>query len=316
MEDISIRISKLNLSDKIKSDIEAVYKLIADAESKAHNVPVSEIHFHEVGTLDALADIAAVCMLMDKLNPEQVVVSPINVGGGTVECAHGILPVPAPATAHILKGVPTYSGKIQSELCTPTGAALIKHFATKFGEMPMIVTNNIGYGMGSKEFEVANCLRAFWGDTLDVSTPKNEDSVLELSCNIDDMTGEAIGFAMSKLLEAGALDVYTIPIGMKKSRPGFLLQVLCRESDRDIMLTLIFKHTSTLGVREAKLSRHVLDRSINVLETPYGTVREKISKGYGVERKKYEYDDLCCIAKEQNVSIDKAKTLIENYLKR
>ncbi len=155
----------LSLSEKVKKDIMAVYELIAQAESQVHGVPVTEIHFHEVGTMDAIADITMVCLLMDRLSPERVVASPIHTGSGQIRCAHGILPVPAPATAYILKGVPIYGGSIKGELCTPTGAALLKYFATEFGTMPVMKTESIGYGMGKKDFEAANCLRAFWGET-------------------------------------------------------------------------------------------------------------------------------------------------------
>lgn len=166
MHDIEHIVSHINVSDKIKSDILAVYNLIAEAESDAHGCPVSEIHFHEVGSMDAIADVTAVCFLMDKLNVEKVIASPVHVGSGTVKCAHGILPVPAPATAYILRNVPIYGGEIKGELCTPTGAALLKHFATEFGNMPIMTTERIGYGMGKKDFERANCVRAMLGKTM------------------------------------------------------------------------------------------------------------------------------------------------------
>lgn len=290
--------NKLSLPKKVQEDILAVYNLIAEAESHVHGVPVTEIHFHEVGTMDAIADITAVCLLMDQLSPAEVVVSPIHVGSGQVRCAHGILPVPAPATAEILKDIPMHSGTVQGELCTPTGAALLKHFATKFGNMPVMKPQAIGYGMGKKDFQAANCVRVFIGETED-----NTDTVLELSCNVDDMTAEAIGFALEKILEEGALDVYTIPIGMKKSRPGTLLRVMCREADRQKMLELLFKHTTTLGIREIQTQRYILDRKITTVETPYGTVHRKESSGYGVSRAKYEYEDIARIAREQGMSV-------------
>ena len=155
----------LDLPDKVKEDILAVYSIIAAAESKVHGMPVEEVHFHEVGTMDALADVTAVCMLMNRIAPEQVIASPINTGSGTVRCAHGILPVPAPATANILIGMPAYSSGIRSELCTPTGAALIRHFSTGFGAMPVMVTESIGYGMGNKDFDTANCVRIMLGES-------------------------------------------------------------------------------------------------------------------------------------------------------
>jgi len=166
MEDIRHIVGDhLDLPEKVKEDIMAVYELIAQAESHVHGVPVTDIHFHEVGTMDAIADITMVCLLVNMLSPEQIVVSPVHVGSGQVRCAHGILPVPAPATAYILKGMPIYGGSIKGELCTPTGAALLKHFATKFGHMPVMTTEMIGYGMGKKDFEAANCIRAFLGET-------------------------------------------------------------------------------------------------------------------------------------------------------
>lgn len=306
MHDIEHIISHLRLPKKTEQDVLAVYGLIAEAESHAHGAPVSEIHFHEVGTMDAVADITAVCLLMNELAPQKVVVSPVHVGSGQVHCAHGILPVPAPATAHILRDVPVYGGSIKGELCTPTGAALLKHFADEFGNMPVMKTHAIGYGMGKKDFDAANCVRAMLGESEDKT-----DTVSELSCNVDDMTAEETGFAMERLLEGGALEVYTVPIGMKKSRPGTLIRVICREQDREKMLELMFRHTTTIGVRETLTKRYVMDRDTAVLNTPYGEVRKKQSSGYGTARCKYEYEDIARIAREKDMSIDEVKRLIE-----
>ena len=289
----------LALPDAVKEDVLAVYRLIAEAESAVHGVPVTEIHFHEVGTMDALADIAAVSLLLHKLAPDQILASPICVGSGQVKCAHGVLPVPAPATAHLLKGVPSYSGAIQTELCTPTGAALLKRFASAFGERPTMQVGAIGYGMGKKELEAANCVRAFWGETQETG-----GDVRELSCNLDDMTAEAIAFAMETLLAAGALDVWTTPITMKKSRLGTMLSLLCREEDSQRMAELLFRHTTTIGVREYACRRYTLDRTVDTVSTPYGDVRRKTSCGYGVTRKKYEYEDLARIAKDHNMALN------------
>ena len=288
----------LPLSDKVKADVMAVYGRIAEAESHAHGVPVSQVHFHEVGSMDAVADITAVCLLMEKLSPDEVVVSPIHVGSGQVRCAHGILPVPAPATAHILRGAPIYGGSIQGELCTPTGAALLMHFASRFGDMPAMRLQAVGYGMGKKDFPAANCVRAMLGETEGAA-----DTVAELACNVDDMTGEALGFAMEQLLAAGALDVFTAPIGMKKSRPATLLRLLCRPEDRERMVELLFRHTTTLGVRESLCRRYVLERSVETRETPWGSVRVKSASGYGVTRRKYEYEDLADIARKSGRSL-------------
>ena len=307
MSEIEQIVTGLKLSEKVRRDVLAVYGLIAQAESHVHGVPVTDIHFHEVGTMDAVADVTAVCLLMNELAPDEVVVSPIHVGSGQVRCAHGILPVPAPATAYILKDAPIYGGSVKGELCTPTGAALLKHFATRFGDMPVMKTRSIGYGMGKKDFEIANCVRALLGETKD----KN-DTVLEISCNVDDMTAEAIGFATERLFEGGAMEVYTVPIGMKKSRPGTLIRVMCREEDREKIIALLFRHTTTIGVREAVTRRYVLDRRMEALQTPYGEVRRKVSSGYGVSRAKYEYDDLARIAKERNISLDEVKKRLED----
>ena len=248
--------------------------------------------------MDAIADITAVCYLLDKLHADKIYASAVHVGSGQVKCAHGILPVPAPATAYILRGVPTYGGEIRGELCTPTGAALLKHFVSEFGKMPVMVTDAIGYGMGKKDFPAANCVRAMLGHTDDQT-----DTVAELSCNLDDMTPEEIGFAMDRLLEAGALDVFTTPIGMKKNRPGTMLTVLCKPEKKDVLVRQLFRHTTTLGIRENQLHRYTLTRRTETLDTPYGPVRQKISSGYGVERSKPEYDDLTKIAREQEISL-------------
>lgn len=310
LHDIAHIVGHLALPEKVKMDVLAVYGLIAEAESRAHGVPVTEIHFHEVGTMDAVADVTAVCMLMDRLAPEQVIVSPVHVGSGQVRCAHGILPVPAPATAYILRDVPIYGGAVRGELCTPTGAALLRHFATRFGDMPVMRTRAIGYGMGKKDFEAANCVRALLGETGD-----GGDAVVELACNIDDMTAEAIGFAMETLFASGALEVYTVPVGMKKSRPGTLLCVMCREAERDRMVELIFRHTTTLGVRENVSKRYTLSRTLETVHTEYGDVRKKTASGYGVTREKYEYDDLSRIARESGRSIAEIQRTLEKDLK-
>ncbi|MCM1087527.1 MAG: nickel pincer cofactor biosynthesis protein LarC [Muribaculaceae bacterium] len=310
MHDIETILAQLPLPESVKNNALAVYQLIAEAESHVHGVPVTEIHFHEVGTKDAIADIVSFCLLMDKLSPDEMIVSPVHVGSGQVKCAHGILPVPAPATAYILKDVPVYGGQIKGELCTPTGAALLKHFATRFGDMPVMKMQAIGYGMGKKDFAAANCVRAILGESED-----RTDTVLELSCNVDDMTAEAVGFAMERLFEGGALEVYTIPIGMKKSRPGTLIRTICAQQNKEHIISLLFQYTTTIGIRETATKRYVLNRRIETLDTPYGKIRRKDSSGYGVTRSKYEYEDLANIAKERNINLSEVQRLIEESLK-
>ncbi|MBR0120484.1 MAG: nickel pincer cofactor biosynthesis protein LarC [Clostridia bacterium] len=289
-------IEDLNAPAKVKADALAVYESIAKAEGEVHGKAVDEIHFHEVGSLDAVADVTAVCMLLNDLNAE-VYASPVNTGSGFVECAHGVLPVPAPATANLLKGVPAYSDGTKGELCTPTGAALLKYFVKEFREMPVMATEKIGCGMGKKDFEKANCLRAFLGEQRGVA------GVTELACNIDDMSAEAVAFACEQLLKNGALDVWTTPAVMKKGRPAVILGVLCENEIKEKILRLIFRHTSTIGVREYETKRYTLERESRVVNTPYGEVGIKTSSGYGCEKSKFEYDDLARIADENGLSI-------------
>lgn len=291
-------IDSVPLEVKVREDAKKVYSLIAEAESRVHGHPIENVHFHEVGSIDALADVLSVCALMHELAPERILASEVNVGSGTVRCAHGVLPVPAPATELILRGVPIYSGQIKSELCTPTGAALLKYFVWKFGAMPTMQIENAGCGTGKKDFECANVVRAFIGETTDEG-----DRIIELACNLDDMTPEELSFAMEELFTLGALDVYFTSIGMKKSRPGVKLTCMCRERQRKQMLECIFKHTTTLGVREYVCKRYELGRSEKTVRTQDGEVRVKTSSGYGAVREKAEYEDLAAIARKSGKTI-------------
>lgn len=291
-------IDSVPLEVKVREDAKKVYSLIAETESRVHGHPIENVHFHEVGSLDALADVLSVCALMHELAPERILASEVNVGSGTVRCAHGVLPVPAPATELILRGVPIYSGQIKSELCTPTGAALLKYFVWKFGAMPTMQIENAGCGTGKKDFECANVVRAFIGETTDEG-----EEIIELACNLDDMTPEELSFAMEELFTLGALDVYFTSIGMKKSRPGVKLTCMCRERQREQMLECIFKHTTTLGVREYVCKRYELGRSEKTVRTQDGEVRVKTSSGYGAVREKAEYEDLAALARKSGKTI-------------
>ncbi len=326
------QIDKLPISLSVKEHAKAVYTLIGNAESAAHHTDISQIHFHEVGTMDALMDVVGCCQLMELLNPEQIIASPVHVGSGSVRCAHGILPVPAPATAEILKDIPIYSGSTEGELCTPTGAALLKHFASQFTTMPPMSIERTGYGMGSKDFATANCLRAFWGNLsiLPVPSPRqlpgapasgtvktthegetrpdyyteqfhSLDQILELSCNLDDMTPETISYATKLLRDAGALDVYTTPINMKKDRPGILLTVLCNVSEESRFSRLILTHTATRGIRIQPCYRRTLDAQFRKISTVYGEITIKISTGYGITKCKPEYEDVAAAARQCKV---------------
>lgn len=291
-------IDSVPLDEAIRENAKKVYSIIAEAESRVHGHPMENVHFHEVGSLDALADVLSVCALMHELAPERILASEVNVGSGTVRCAHGVLPVPAPATELILRGVPIYSRQIKSELCTPTGAALLKYFVSEFVAMPTMKIENAGCGTGKKDFECANVVRAFIGETANEG-----DRIIELACNLDDMTPEELAFAMEELFSLGALDIYFTNIGMKKSRPGVKLTCMCREKQRERMLECIFKHTTTLGVREYACKRYELGRSEKAVRTLDGEVRVKISSGYGVVREKAEYEDLAALARKSGKTI-------------
>ncbi len=306
MGEIGHLISHMDLPEAVKADVRAVYDSIALAESRVHGVSVTEIHFHELGTMDALADVAGVCYLMHLLAPEQVLASPVHVGAGQVRCAHGLVPVPAPATALLLEGVPIYGGSVRGELCTPTGAALLRHFVKKFGPMPVLRPEKTGYGMGTKDFEAVNCVRAILGETED-----SAEDVAELRCNLDDMSPEALGYAQERLWEAGALDVYTVPLGMKKNRPGVLLVTLCTLAKREELLGVLFRHTTTLGVREVRCARSTLRRRAETAETEFGPVRVKVSEGWGVVRRKAEYEDLARIARERGLGIEEVREKVK-----
>lgn len=305
VEDIDSLIHSLPVSDKVKEDATAVYRIIAQAESHVHGMDMKDIHFHEVGTMDALADVVGNCILFEMIDAERIYVSPIALGNGMVKCAHGILPVPAPATAYILEGIPTYSGRMEGELCTPTGAALLKHFGNVFDTQPSMKTEKIGYGMGNKDFPAANCVRAFLGETED------DGEVCELKCNIDDITGESIGYAFEVLFREGALDVYVTPVCTKKNRPGYVFTCMCRTYEKEKFIALMFRHLSTLGIREYVCPRHCLHRSVETLNTSYGTVHVKKSDGFNVHKEKMEYEDLARIAREHDMSIEEITDLIE-----
>lgn len=310
LEDIRQMIGDLPLPQPVRERAAEVYERIARAESAAHGTAVGEVHFHEVGALDAVMDVAGVCYLMHLLSPEAVYASPVTVGSGTAHTAHGPLPVPAPATARLLEGTPVRTGDIAAELCTPTGAALLRTFAGSFGPMPDGVIRCCGCGCGTKDFPRANCLRAFWLDTAGAGEGPN-DAVTELKANIDDMTGEELGRAMETLLEAGALDVSYLPLQMKKHRPGALLLCLCRPADANRLAREILRCTGTFGVRRTDCSRYALAVSKDRVETPLGPVTQKTGAGWGIVRSKPEYEDLAAIAREKGVTLAEARRAYE-----
>lgn len=304
-------INSLDLPEKVKGQARAVYRAIAEAEAEVHGCPVGDVHFHEVGSLDAVVDVTGVCYAIYLLHPERIVVSPIHVGSGTVRCAHGIMPVPAPATTALLTGVPIYGGKIQGELCTPTGAALLAHFADSFDDMPLMAVQSTGIGIGTKTFEQANCVRAFLGDEKE----ETEDSILELVCNIDDMTPEALAFACTRLMELGALDVYTVAGTMKKGRPGHVLTVLCRPEKEEELALQILTQTTTNGLRVRRCGKYFLTPGLGKVRTRWGDVLVKTAKGYGITHMKPEYEDVARVAREENVPYQRIEKEVMRRLK-
>ena len=299
LSDIRALIAGLPLPAEVLADAGKIYNAIAAAEAAVHGEPVDLVHFHEVGALDAVADIVGCCLLFHLLAPERVVCSPVNVGSGFVRCAHGLLPVPAPATARLLEDVPAYAGAEVGELCTPTGAALLAHFAADFSALPTGRICGVGYGMGKKDFAALNCVRAFLLEDCEAAG----ETVIQLECNLDDMTPEALAFACEQLLAAGALDVWTENILMKKGRAAHKLCCLCRPRDVQTLTDAIFRHTTTLGVRRQELRRETLSRGGYTAGTCYGDVRVKTAEGHGVYRAKPEYEDLAQLARENGVSL-------------
>lgn len=303
LQDIDVLIDALHAPDTVKQASKDIYRLIAGAESAVHGEDVAEVHFHELGMLDAVADIVICAYLIEKLKPQKIITSPINVGNGTVRCAHGTLPVPAPATAELLKGIPFYKSDIQTELCTPTGAAILRYYTDTFCAAPVLEnTFKIGIGAGTKQLPSPNILRAFWEE--------ESENIIELSCNVDDMTGEDIGFAVEQLLANGAADCFVTPVFMKKNRPAYLLTVLCPAHKEETFVKLIFRHTSTIGMRKYSPARYTLSREW----IQNAGVSIKRSQGYGTVKEKAEFEDVKQYALEHNISIFEARQIITKGL--
>ena len=299
LSDVIGIINGLHISDEAKKHACEIYRLIAESEAEVHGKPVDLVHFHEVGALDAVADVVCACLLIEKLSPGTIISSPVRTGFGQTRCAHGCIPVPAPATALLLRGVPAYAGDIEGEFTTPTGAAILKHFVSKFERMPVMVSERIGTGLGDKEFPIANVLRATLGDSED--SPSEYD---EITCNLDDITPEDAAPIISILLKNGAKDAMLKTCLMKKGRIGLELTCLCWHCDLDRMIDLILSNTTTIGVRVHKCLGYAMNSRFETRHTPYGDIRMKISEGLGHTRVKPEFEDLRKAAEEHNVSIE------------
>jgi len=311
LSDISNIINSSPLDSSVKELSLKIFHEIAAAESKIHAKSIDEIHFHEVGAIDSIVDIVASAVCLNMIKPDKIISSPLNLGEGTVECAHGIFPVPAPATAEILKGIPVYSSGIKKEMTTPTGAAIIKCIAEEFSSFPAMKIDSTGYGLGKRNLEVPNVLRAVIGE-MDYSEKK-----VMIETNIDDMSGELFSYILPKLLDAGALDVFITPVIMKKSRPGHVLSVLCESGKVDVLEEIIFTETTTFGTRRYEVERSELERSISKVKTSYGEI--SVKKGYmnGKSLKfSPEYEECAQAAQRYGVPVREVYNAVTAQLKK
>ena len=309
LSEIENLINGSTLSDGVKTKAMKVFGRLADAEGKLHNMPPSEVHFHEVGALDAIIDIVSACAGLELMEISELVCSPLNVGGGRIEAAHGTLPVPAPATAELLKDIPIYSSGVEGELVTPTGAAIVSTLASSFGPMPSMKVERIGYGAGTKDFpHHPNLARLFVGQSVEiykgVSGAPGDELVSIIQANLDDMSPQLYGYFVEQALAAGALDVTCSPVQMKKNRPGLEVSVMCESAKCDALAQLLFEQTTTIGLRIYEARRKVLEREILQVETQHGAVRVKVAKQNGkVMNVAPEYDDCQRLAMEKNVPL-------------
>ncbi len=300
------------ITDTVKSRSLAIFDRIATAEAAIHGVPKEEVHFHEVGSVDAIVDIVGACLCLEYLEIEDVIASPLPLGGGFVRCQHGTLPVPAPATLEILKGVPVFSGPVENELVTPTGAAIIAEIASSFAGLPAIRVDAVGYGAGTREFErQPNLLRVVLGRSEAQTSHMRYEKLVMVECNIDDMNPEWFGYLMDRLFADGALDVFWVPVHMKKNRPGTMVQVLCHSDLRDQVVERMLLETTTLGVRYYDVCRNFLNRKIVSVETQWGTVQAKMVTGIDGEPKVVpEYEVCRKIAQEQGIALRRVYDVI------
>ena len=292
-------IENSELPFRVKERSLAVFRVIAEAEGKIHGMDPEEVHFHEVGAMDSIIDVIGVCLALESLNIEKIVASPVPTGHGKIMIAHGLYPIPAPATAEILIGVPLSDFHVKGELTTPTGAGFIKALVDEYGYMPPLAIEKIGYGAGKKDFEHPNVLRVV---LFHVEQTPQREQIIILECQLDDFTGEAMGFMMEKALVQGALDVYFTPVTMKKSRPGTLITILTKPENAFALEGLLLRETSTFGVRKSDWSRRILLREFKLIQTDYGKISVKVGSLEGEIIKIYpEYEDVKKAANQYNV---------------
>jgi pyridinium-3,5-bisthiocarboxylic acid mononucleotide nickel chelatase len=312
-------LEKSELGARVRERASAIFRRLGEAEARVHDVPLEKIHFHEVGAVDAIVDIVGACIGFEVLGIEKFACSALNVGGGTVKMAHGVLPVPAPATANLLQGRPTYSNGIQKELVTPTGAAIVATLCETFGPQPAMTVGAIGYGAGTADLEgQPNVVRIMVGEELGVRKGEEngaqagvpvlllDEEIAVIEANLDDMNPQIYGYFLEKALGAGALDVYTTPVQMKKNRPGTLLTVLCKPGDTQALMSLIFAETTTFGVRTYRAQRRVLPREWVSVATEFGDVRIKVSRVNGhIRHAVPEFEDCKRAAEEKGVPLQR-----------
>jgi pyridinium-3,5-bisthiocarboxylic acid mononucleotide nickel chelatase len=318
LKEIKQIISQTALTDPVKQTAIAIFDALGAAEAKIHNTAIDSIHFHEVGAVDAMVDIVCAAAGAEVLAVDEWVCSSLNVGGGTVRCAHGTFPVPAPATVELLRGAPVYSSGINVELVTPTGAAIVRQLAKRFASFPAMTVEMAGYGAGTRDFpDHANVLRLTIGQSQTANTHLLEETISILEANLDDLNPQVFGYVLDRLLEEGALEAFSVPVQMKKSRPGMLLTVLCELEDAPRLTQLIFAETTTLGVRRRDERRHVLQRKWVDVTTQWGTVRLKIGSMNGtVTNYAPEYEDCRRIAEEHRVPLKAVmQEAMRNYAK-
>lgn len=281
--DILKIINGSHLSERVKNRAARIFSLLAEAEARVHNEPIEKIHFHEVGALDAIIDVVGASIGFELLGVERFICSPLHVGSGTVRMAHGLFPVPPPAVAELLRDVPVYATEIKGELVTPTGAAIIKAVCEDYGPLPKMRIERTGYGAGTREYEdFPNALRLMFGEDEERAAADGADErLLVIETNIDDMSPQLFGYVMERALESGALDCYLTPVQMKKNRPGVMLSILCRPSEREKMTSLLFTETTTLGVRAYEVERRALEREIVRVETSFGPIDVKVARMSG-----------------------------------
>jgi uncharacterized protein (TIGR00299 family) protein len=298
-------LEKSKLSPRVREQASAIFRKLGEAEATVHDVPIEKIHFHEVGAVDAIVDIVGACIGFEALAVEKFACSPLNVGGGTAKMAHGVLPVPAPATAKLLQGKPTYSNGVQKELVTPTGAAIVATLCGHFGPQPPMSVSAIGYGAGTADLEgQPNVVRIMIGQAVDKTVAGFDEEIAIIEANLDDMNPQIYGYFQEKALAAGALDVYSTPVQMKKNRPGILLTLLCKPADTSALMDLIFKETTSFGARTYRAQRRVLPREFVKVHTQFGDVRMKISRVNGhIRHASPEFEDCKKLAEEKHVPL-------------